>query len=149
MNIKLKNDIPVCQRARRLSCSEKLQYCVKKSQWCHENEFRGIHLPLTYPFTLWNVIITTVCVAPEDLSALAVETKEKKEIVLNRRPELYRGKYRCVQPKINLLKRCSHAGETQCFPVEPSDVEEVPSHDGETVLFRKIFDMLNLYIIVV
>ncbi|GFT87467.1 hypothetical protein TNCV_641741 [Trichonephila clavipes] len=25
MNIKLKNDIPVCQRARRLSCSEKFQ----------------------------------------------------------------------------------------------------------------------------
>ncbi|GFU21513.1 hypothetical protein TNCV_3827221 [Trichonephila clavipes] len=25
MCIKLKNDIPVCQRARRLSCSEKLQ----------------------------------------------------------------------------------------------------------------------------
>ncbi|GFT69710.1 hypothetical protein TNCV_1299071 [Trichonephila clavipes] len=44
----------------------------------------------------------------------------KREIVLNRRPELYRGKYRCVQPKINLLKRCSYAGETQCFPVEPS-----------------------------
>ncbi|GFT89423.1 DUF1758 domain-containing protein [Trichonephila clavipes] len=30
---------------------------------------------------------------------------EGKEIVLNRRPELYRGKYRCVQPKINLLKK--------------------------------------------
>ncbi|GFV47919.1 CCHC-type domain-containing protein [Trichonephila clavipes] len=44
----------------------------------------------------------------------------KREIVSNRRPELYRGKYRCVQPKINLLKRCSYAGETQCFPVEPS-----------------------------
>ncbi|GFT88660.1 hypothetical protein TNCV_905361 [Trichonephila clavipes] len=44
----------------------------------------------------------------------------KRKIVLNRRPELYRGKYRCVQPKINLLKRCFHAGETQCFPVEPS-----------------------------
>ncbi|GFV00448.1 hypothetical protein TNCV_3644261 [Trichonephila clavipes] len=29
----------------------------------------------------------------------------KREIVLNRRPELYRGKYRCVQPKINLLKK--------------------------------------------
>ncbi|GFT80225.1 hypothetical protein TNCV_2187161 [Trichonephila clavipes] len=27
----------------------------------------------------------------------------KREIVLNRRPELYRGKYRCVQPKINLF----------------------------------------------
>ncbi|GFU56252.1 hypothetical protein TNCV_713061 [Trichonephila clavipes] len=29
-------------------------------------------------------------------------------------------KYRCVQPKINLLKRRSYACETQCFPVEPS-----------------------------
>ncbi|GFT54123.1 hypothetical protein TNCV_4179721 [Trichonephila clavipes] len=31
--------------------------------------------------------------------------RRKREIVLNRRPELYRGKYRCVQPKINLLKK--------------------------------------------
>ncbi|GFY13330.1 retrovirus-related Pol polyprotein from transposon 412 [Trichonephila clavipes] len=31
--------------------------------------------------------------------------RRKKKIVLNRRPELYRGKYRCVQPKINLLKK--------------------------------------------
>ncbi|GFT75358.1 DUF1758 domain-containing protein [Trichonephila clavipes] len=46
--------------------------------------------------------------------------RRKREIVLNRRPELYRGKYRCVQPKINLLKRRSYACETQCFPVEPS-----------------------------
>ncbi|GFT54712.1 hypothetical protein TNCV_5000961 [Trichonephila clavipes] len=44
----------------------------------------------------------------------------KREIVLNRRPELYRGKYRCVQPKIDLLKRRFHACETMCFPVEPS-----------------------------
>ncbi|GFU67487.1 hypothetical protein TNCV_1599691 [Trichonephila clavipes] len=29
----------------------------------------------------------------------------KREIVLNRRPERYRGKYRCVQPKINFLKK--------------------------------------------
>ncbi|GFT47835.1 hypothetical protein TNCV_1594501 [Trichonephila clavipes] len=46
--------------------------------------------------------------------------RKKKKIVLNRRPELYRGKYRCVQPKINLLKRRSYACETMCFPVEPS-----------------------------
>ncbi|GFV26627.1 hypothetical protein TNCV_679891 [Trichonephila clavipes] len=46
------------------------------------------------------------------------EGKEKS--FSNRRPELYRGKYRCVQPKINLLKRRSYACETQCFPVEPS-----------------------------
>ncbi|GFT14072.1 hypothetical protein TNCV_3641561 [Trichonephila clavipes] len=52
--------------------------------------------------------------------SLAVEAKEKEKSFLNRRPELYRGKYRCVQPKINLLKRRSYACETQCFPVEPS-----------------------------
>ncbi|GFW90390.1 hypothetical protein TNCV_3509381 [Trichonephila clavipes] len=43
----------------------------------------------------------------------------KREIVLNRRPELYRGKYRCVQPKINLLKDVLMPVK-QCFPVEPS-----------------------------
>ncbi|GFV54709.1 hypothetical protein TNCV_3844281 [Trichonephila clavipes] len=36
-----------------------------------------------------------------------------------------------ISTKDQLLKRCSYAGETQCFPVE--HVEEVPSHDGETV----------------
>ncbi|GFT45121.1 hypothetical protein TNCV_4154141 [Trichonephila clavipes] len=43
----------------------------------------------------------------------------KREIVLNRRPELYRGKYRCVQPKINLLKDVLMPVK-QCFPVGPS-----------------------------
>ncbi|GFV35687.1 retrovirus-related Pol polyprotein from transposon 17.6 [Trichonephila clavipes] len=76
MNIKLKNDIPVCQRARRLSCSEKLQvnnqiddwlrqgiikesvfdYCsdivlCKKANGAMKTSSVGIHLPLTYPFT--------------------------------------------------------------------------------------------------
>ncbi|GFV71707.1 hypothetical protein TNCV_3534951 [Trichonephila clavipes] len=37
------------------------------------------------------------------------------------------------QPKINLLKRRSHACETQCFLWNLPDVEEMPSHDGETV----------------
>ncbi|GFU04276.1 hypothetical protein TNCV_863821 [Trichonephila clavipes] len=57
----------------------------------------------------------------------------KREIVLNRRPELYRGKYRCVQPKINLLKRRSYACETMFSLWNLPDVEEMPSHDGETV----------------
>ncbi|GFU89564.1 hypothetical protein TNCV_1272341 [Trichonephila clavipes] len=58
----------------------------------------------------------------------------KIEIVLNRRPELHRGKYRCVQPKIKLVKRRSYACETHnVFLWNLPDVEEVPSHDGETV----------------
>ncbi|GFU66015.1 hypothetical protein TNCV_129281 [Trichonephila clavipes] len=43
-------------------------------------------------------------------------------------------KYRCVQPKINLLKKArSYACETFVFLWNLPDVEEVPSHDGETV----------------
>ncbi|GFV09685.1 hypothetical protein TNCV_2891641 [Trichonephila clavipes] len=38
-------------------------------------------------------------------SSLGSGSEGKREIVLNRRPELYRGKYRCVQLKINLLKK--------------------------------------------
>ncbi|GFV23834.1 integrase catalytic domain-containing protein [Trichonephila clavipes] len=41
----------------------------------------------------------------EGSSSLGSGNEGKREIVLNRRPELYRGKYRCVQPKINLLKK--------------------------------------------
>ncbi|GFU07493.1 retrovirus-related Pol polyprotein from transposon opus [Trichonephila clavipes] len=36
MNIKLKNDIPVCQRARRLSCSEKLQVNTQIDDWLRQ-----------------------------------------------------------------------------------------------------------------
>ncbi|GFU42704.1 peptidase A2 domain-containing protein [Trichonephila clavipes] len=35
-NIKLKNDIPVCQRARRLSCSEKLQVNNQIDDWLRQ-----------------------------------------------------------------------------------------------------------------
>ncbi|GFU92847.1 hypothetical protein TNCV_2079931 [Trichonephila clavipes] len=59
---------------------------------------------------------------------------KKREIVLNRRPELYRGKYRCVQPKINLLKKdVLMPVKHNVFLWNLPDVEEVPSHDGETV----------------
>ncbi|GFW71474.1 hypothetical protein TNCV_3460001 [Trichonephila clavipes] len=45
----------------------------------------------------------------------------KREIVLNRRPELYRGKYRCSTKDQLVEKDVLMPGEkTQCFPVEPS-----------------------------
>ncbi|GFV24417.1 hypothetical protein TNCV_856301 [Trichonephila clavipes] len=66
--------------------------------------------------------------------SLGSRSEGKREIVLNRRPELDRGKYRCVQPKrSNLLKRRSYACETMFSCGNLPDVEEVPSHDGETV----------------
>ncbi|GFV30496.1 hypothetical protein TNCV_3857711 [Trichonephila clavipes] len=61
--------------------------------------------------------------------------RRKREIVLNRRPELYRGKYRCVQPKINLLKKdVLMPVKHNVFLWNLPDIEEVPSHDGETIL---------------
>ncbi|GFV33500.1 hypothetical protein TNCV_788211 [Trichonephila clavipes] len=41
----------------------------------------------------------------EKFLSLGSGSEGKREIALNRRPELYRGKYRCVQPKINSLKK--------------------------------------------
>ncbi|GFX97061.1 hypothetical protein TNCV_1997931 [Trichonephila clavipes] len=41
----------------------------------------------------------------EKFLSLGSGSEGKREIVLKRRPELYRGEYRCVQPKINLLKK--------------------------------------------
>ncbi|GFV25587.1 hypothetical protein TNCV_1983831 [Trichonephila clavipes] len=61
--------------------------------------------------------------------------RRKREIVLNRRPELYRGKYRCVQPKIQLVEKdVLMPVKHNVFLWNLPDVEEVPSHDGETIL---------------
>ncbi|GFV60810.1 retrovirus-related Pol polyprotein from transposon 17.6 [Trichonephila clavipes] len=46
MNIKLKNDIPVCQRARRLSCSEKLQVNNQIDDWLRQDAFYFIQMNL-------------------------------------------------------------------------------------------------------
>ncbi|GFT14409.1 hypothetical protein TNCV_4003921 [Trichonephila clavipes] len=46
MNIKLKNDIPVCQRARRLSCSEKLQVNNQIDDWLRQDSLVSMEVPL-------------------------------------------------------------------------------------------------------
>ncbi|GFU14588.1 hypothetical protein TNCV_406451 [Trichonephila clavipes] len=80
-----------------------------------------LFLPIEVDEKVMNAIVNIIglCCSEGSLS-LGSGNEGKREIVLNRRPELYRGKYRCVQTKINLLKRRSYACETQCFPVEPS-----------------------------
>ncbi|GFX42018.1 retrovirus-related Pol polyprotein from transposon 17.6 [Trichonephila clavipes] len=42
MNIQLKNDIPVCQRTRRLSCSEKLQVNNQIDDWLRQGIIKGV-----------------------------------------------------------------------------------------------------------
>ncbi|GFT90908.1 hypothetical protein TNCV_2830211 [Trichonephila clavipes] len=83
----------------------------------------------------------------KDLPALAVETKEKRNR-LNRRPELYRGKYRCVQPKINLLKRRPCACETM-FSCGTFRMSKRCLHMMEKLSSSENYDMFNLCIFVV
>ncbi|GFV03302.1 hypothetical protein TNCV_4018991 [Trichonephila clavipes] len=125
MNIKLKNDIPVCQRARRLSCSEKLQVNNQFDDWLRQGIIKESVFDYCPPIVLCKKAMKTSSVefisrSPNPLPmksehrrfvllrkilSLGSGSEGKREIVLNRRPELYRGKYRCVQPKINLLKK--------------------------------------------
>ncbi|GFU09547.1 transposon Tf2-9 polyprotein [Trichonephila clavipes] len=128
MNIKLKNDIPVCHRARRLSCSEKLQVNNQIDDWLRQGIIKRVFFDYCSPIVLCkkaNGAMKTSSVefisrSPNPLPmksehrrfvllrkilSLGSGSEGKREIVLNRRPELYRGKNRCVQPKINLLKK--------------------------------------------
>ncbi|GFU71922.1 hypothetical protein TNCV_1052691 [Trichonephila clavipes] len=91
-------------------------------------EFISAHLTLH----LWNVIIDDLCCS-KDLSALAVETKEKR----NR----FEQTSRTLQRKISMRSTKDQLVEKDVLmPVKHNvflwnlpDVEEMPSHDGETV----------------
>ncbi|GFV09223.1 hypothetical protein TNCV_761991 [Trichonephila clavipes] len=62
----------------------------------------------------------SVCVAPENLSP-GSGNEGKEKIVLNRRPETSTEEnIDAFNQRSTCCKRCSYAGETQCFPVEPS-----------------------------
>ncbi|GFU11899.1 hypothetical protein TNCV_2161591 [Trichonephila clavipes] len=84
MCIKLKNDIPVCQRTRRLSC------CDNPSPM--KSKYRRFVL-LRRIFEPW-------------------QWKRRKKRNRFEQTSRIQRKYRCVQPKINLLKRRSYACET-------------------------------------
>ncbi|GFV08346.1 hypothetical protein TNCV_327801 [Trichonephila clavipes] len=156
MNIKLKNDIPVCQRARRLSCSEKLQVNNQIDDWLRQGIIKESVFDYCSPIVLCKKVngamktssVEFISRSPtpspmernyrrfvllEGSFSPGSENEGKREIVLNRRPELYRGKYRCVQPKINLLKDVLMPVKHNVFLWNLPDVEEMPSHDGETV----------------
>ncbi|GFV46744.1 hypothetical protein TNCV_1882031 [Trichonephila clavipes] len=60
--------------------------------------------------------------------------RRKKRNSFEQTSELYRGKYRCVQLKDQLVKKdVLMPVKHNVFLWNLPDVEEVPSHDGETV----------------
>ncbi|GFT22972.1 hypothetical protein TNCV_1857671 [Trichonephila clavipes] len=58
MNIILKDDIPVCQRARRLSCSEKLQVNDQIDDWLQQGIIREKCSDYCSPIVLYSPLVS-------------------------------------------------------------------------------------------
>ncbi|GFX16147.1 integrase catalytic domain-containing protein [Trichonephila clavipes] len=111
MNIKLKNDIPVCQRARRLSCSEKLQR--------HENEFRGEFIsrspnPLPMKSEHRRFVLLRRIFQPWQWK------RRKKRNRFEQTSRTLQRKISMRSTKDQLVKKDVLMPVKQCFPVEPS-----------------------------
>ncbi|GFT55974.1 hypothetical protein TNCV_3061021 [Trichonephila clavipes] len=66
--------------------------------------------------------------------SLGSGSEGKKRNRFEQTSELYRGKYRCVQPKINLCQKDVLMPVKQCFSCGTFRMSKrLPSHDGETV----------------
>ncbi|GFW25156.1 phosphatase and actin regulator 2 [Trichonephila clavipes] len=106
MCIKLKNDIPVCQRARRLYCSDNPSPMKTKQRWFAM--LRKIIQPWQWKRR-----------KKRDRFEQTSRTLERK-ISMRSTKELI---------KKDVLMPVKH----NVFLLNLPDVEEVPSHDGETV----------------
>ncbi|GFV01850.1 hypothetical protein TNCV_1986951 [Trichonephila clavipes] len=74
-----------------------------------------------------------MCCSGKSLSPGPVVNGGKKRNRFEQTSELYRGKYRCVQPDQLVKKDVLMPVKHNVFLWNLPDVEEVPSHDGETV----------------
>ncbi|GFU94479.1 retrovirus-related Pol polyprotein from transposon 412 [Trichonephila clavipes] len=112
MNIKLKNDIPVCQRTRRLSCSDNPS--PMKSKYRRFVLLRKIFEPWQWK-------------------------RRKKRNRFEQTSRTLERKISMRSTKDQLVKKdVLMPVKNNVFLWNLPDVEEVPSHDGETVQFSRI-----------
>ncbi|GFV10226.1 transposon Tf2-6 polyprotein [Trichonephila clavipes] len=157
MNIKLKNDIPVCQRARRLSCSEKLQVNNQIDDWLRQGIMKESVFDYCSPIVLCKkangaMKTSSVEFISRSPNPLPMKSKHHRFVLLRRIFEPWQWKRR---KKRNRFEQTSRTLERRIsmrstkdqlvkkdvlMPVKHNvflwnlpDVEEVPSHDGETV----------------
>ncbi|GFV22007.1 retrovirus-related Pol polyprotein from transposon 412 [Trichonephila clavipes] len=157
MCIKLKNDIPVCQRARRLSCSEKLQVNNQIDDWLRQ----GIIEESVFDYCSDIVLCKKANCAMKTSSVEFIsrsptpspmERNYRRFVLLRRIFQPWQWKRRkkrnrfeqtsrTLQRKISMRSTKDQLVEKDVLmPVKHNvflwnlpDVEEVPSHDGETV----------------
>ncbi|GFS75374.1 phosphatase and actin regulator 2 [Trichonephila clavipes] len=158
MCIKLKNDIPVCQRARRLSCSEKLQVNNQIDDWLRQ----GIIKKESVFDYCSDVVLCKKANGAMKTSSVEfisrsptpspMERKYRRFVLLRRIFQPWQWKRRkkrnrfeqtsrTLQRKISMRSTKDQLVEKDVLmPVKHNvflwnlpDVEEVPSHDGGTV----------------
>ncbi|GFW17639.1 phosphatase and actin regulator 2 [Trichonephila clavipes] len=157
MCIKLKNDIPVCQRARRLSCSEKLQVNNQIDDWLRQGIIKESVFDYCSDIVLGKkangaMKTSSVEFIPRSPNPLPMKSKHHRFVLLRRIFQPWQWKRRkkrnrfeqtsrTLQRKISMRSTKDQLVEKDVLmPVKHNvflwnlpDVEEVPSHDGETV----------------
>ncbi|GFV15462.1 transposon Tf2-6 polyprotein [Trichonephila clavipes] len=157
MNIKLKNDIPVCQRARRLSCSEKLQVNNQIDDWLRQGIIKESVFDYCSDIVLCKkangaMKTSSVEFISRSPNPLPMNSNYRRFVLLRRIFQPWQWKRRkkrnrfeqtsrTLQRKISMRSTKDQLVEKDVLmPVKHNvflwnlpDVEEVPSHDGETV----------------
>ncbi|GFS92706.1 transposon Tf2-9 polyprotein [Trichonephila clavipes] len=156
MNIKLKNDIPVCQRARRLSCSEKLQVNNQIDDWLRQGIIKESVFDYCSDIVLCKkangaMKTSSVEFISRSPTPSPMERKYIRFVLLRRifqpwqwkrrKKNRFEQTSRTLQRKISMRSTKDQLVEKDVLmPVKHNvflwnlpDVEEVPSHDGETV----------------
>ncbi|GFT30768.1 retrovirus-related Pol polyprotein from transposon 17.6 [Trichonephila clavipes] len=157
MNIKLKNDIPVCQRARRLSCSEKLQVNNQIDDWLRQGIIKESVFDYCSPIVLCKkangaMKTSSVEFISRSPNPLPMKSEHRRFVLLRRIFEPWQWKRRkkrnrfeqtsrTLQRKISMRSTKDQLVKKDVLmPVKNNvflwnlpDVEEVPSHDLETV----------------
>ncbi|GFS73682.1 transposon Tf2-6 polyprotein [Trichonephila clavipes] len=157
MNIKLKNVIPVCQRARRLSCSEKLQVNNQIDDWLRQGIIKESVFDYCSPIVLCKKVngamkTSSVEFISRSPNPLPMKSEHRRFVLLRRIFQPWQWKRRkkrnrfeqtsrTLQRKISMRSTKDQLVKKDVLmPVKHNvflwnlpDVEEVPSHDGETV----------------
>ncbi|GFU39219.1 transposon Tf2-9 polyprotein [Trichonephila clavipes] len=136
MHIKLKNDIPVYQRARRLSCSEKLQVNNQIDDWLRQGIIKESVFDYCSPIVLCkkaNCAMKTSSVEFISRSPTPSPMERNYRRTLQRKISMRSTKDQLV--KKDVLMPVNHSVFLWNLP----DVEEMPSHDGETILLWSLW----------
>ncbi|GFT15917.1 retrovirus-related Pol polyprotein from transposon 17.6 [Trichonephila clavipes] len=157
MNIKLKNDIPVCQRARRLSCSEKLQVNNQIDDLLRQGIIKESVFDYCSPIVLCKEVngamkTSSVEFISRSPTPSPMNSNYRRFVLLRKIFQPWQWKRRKKRNRFEQTSRTLQRKKSMrstkdqlvkkdvLMPVKHNvflwnlpDVEEVPSHDGETV----------------